>query len=177
MKWVFIVCGLLLVVVVVLVLVTRSEERTVYAPGFTWEAYAKVKPGMHVDKLTELLGPPLSVHAVEYTQVLMYREENVNPGPPSPVERNCWFVFDEAGKLTHQGGVRVKEHDIEPGMTLDELKAMLGEPDSVSANRPGRGFVYAQRDPAHFTSNCWFITILIGPDDRVVDKWDEFVTD
>ena len=171
LKWPLIIFALLLVALVVLEIVIRSDEKTLYAPGFTWEAYAEVRCGMSVDELTELLGPPLTISRSEYEQVLTYGKKSVNPGPYR------WFIFDKAGKLISHGGVPVQEHNIELGMTIDELKAMLGEPDSVAVNRPGRTFVYANQDPAHCTSNYWLIMVFVGGGDRVEGKSDRFMID
>jgi len=135
LKWglrILAVAALLAVLVVAAALWWSSRDTTVYASGFTDEAFEKIQLGMAVEDVYALLGQPLGVREEDSLERWCYGEAPmVRKGNTYIVEGffrtpRC-VAFTEAGVVVKATGDGMA--DVEKGMTAEEVLQILGEPD------------------------------------------------
>jgi len=135
LKWALRILG---VVAVAAVAITAAafwwsfRDTTVYAEGFTEEAFQQLQPGMGLEDVYSLLGHPLGVREEDsperwcYGEATMVREGSTYIFEDFFRTPRC-VSFNEAGvvlRVTGEGMAAIQE-----GMTAEEVLQLLGEPD------------------------------------------------
>lgn len=127
-----------LVAFVVLALLTlgfgiwwNSRDTTLYASGFSEDAFQRLEPGMSIDRVYALLGQPLSTRQEDIPEEWCYGESPLSVRGSAFVvqevfrESRC-VQFNEAGQVIAVTGDGMDA--IQHKMTAQEVLGLLGEP-------------------------------------------------
>jgi outer membrane protein assembly factor BamE (lipoprotein component of BamABCDE complex) len=107
------------------------RDTTVYASGFTEEAFKRLKPGMKIEGVYALLGPPLDSRPEDSRERWCYDEQPLTRRDGAYALRdalsspNC-VVFDEAKRVLAVTGDELGS--IRKGMAAEEVLELVGEP-------------------------------------------------
>lgn len=136
LKWalrIFATVALVVMIVTAAALWWGSRDTTIYAPGFTDEAFERIEVGMTAEEVHSLVGRPLGVRQEDSLERWCYGEAPlVREGTTYVVEDifrtpRC-VSFTEAGVVLRATGDGIEV--VEKGMTAEEVLQLLGEPDS-----------------------------------------------
>jgi outer membrane protein assembly factor BamE (lipoprotein component of BamABCDE complex) len=135
LKWalrIFAMVAPMAVTVTVAALWWGSRDTTIYASGFTDEAFERIQLGMAVEDIYSLLGRPLGVREEDSPERWCYG------GDPMVRRGGAYIVgdlfrtfpcvtFTEAGVVLKATGDGMAV--VDKGMTAEEVLQLLGEPD------------------------------------------------
>jgi outer membrane protein assembly factor BamE (lipoprotein component of BamABCDE complex) len=112
-----------------------NRDTTKYAAGFTEEKFQKLKPGMGLAEVYSLLGRPLVVRQEAspaqwcFGESTFVRKDGAYVLEDFLSPPRC-VVFDEIGVVLKTTGIGMA--GIQPGMSAEQVLALLGEPDRRS---------------------------------------------
>jgi hypothetical protein len=107
------------------------RDTTDYADGFTEDAFRQLEPGMRIEDVYALLGPPLASRPEDSRERWCYDEHRLPQSDDAHVlgdalnSLNC-AVFDETKLVLKVTGDELGS--IRKGMTEEEVLELLGEP-------------------------------------------------
>lgn len=108
-----------------------GRDTTQYSSGFEEEAFQRLEPGMPVAEVYALLGRPLAtrreggVQRWCYSPADMRQRDSSDTRAANSILDSC-VRFDKAGLAIDVSGEHLDR--IRPGMTTDDVLALLGEP-------------------------------------------------
>ena len=135
LKWALRILAMVTLTVVVVTAAAlwwSSRDTTIYASGFTDEAFERIQLGMAVEDVYSLLGRPLGIREEDSLERWCYGEAPmVRKGTTYVIEDlfrtpRC-ISFTEAGFVLRATGDGMAV--VDKGMTAEEVLQLLGEPD------------------------------------------------
>lgn len=104
-------------------------DTTIYAPGYSEDAFDRITTGMSTGEVERLLGAPLEIQAATPGEAWLYQESKSQANGAvieSPVGRVPQVTFDAEGHVTSV----LFADGIEIGMTREAVTERLGVPGS-----------------------------------------------
>lgn len=166
--------GCLLVLVTLLCCISGCWQtaETVFAPGYTEKKFAIVQLGAESNHVVELLGSPLRIDFIHFSEQWIYGGNAATQSSKSGLfvkHQNIRVPtlvlnFGRDGSLTSyfgEGGERCQ------GKNKEAIRALLGQPDQTRTN--------AQRTILNYTegrhTECFYVrAIILNQDGRVAEK-------
>lgn len=107
------------------------SDTTVYATGFSEEAFQQLRPGMEIGEVYALLGQPLATREEDSPERWCYGEAPMLREGSTYVVANAFssppcVLFNEAGLVIASTGGGLEA--IQRGMTAGEVLELVGEP-------------------------------------------------
>ena len=125
------------ILLIILAWLWLTSDTSIYAPGFSEDAFQEIKIGMRRESVYELLGPPISRKNVDSPESWSYTRVSV---------KRSWFRtatdigeyrsvrFDALGHVIEVHGNSIKSL-VREGMEKQEVRSLLGEPTKIYPQR------------------------------------------
>lgn len=126
--------GVMLACLVVVVggILWLSRDSTIYAPGFSEEKFALVRPGMTSEDVHALLGEPLTTQPANPGEVWTYGDPENHTRAKVEMSGLEVVSFSTTGIVDRYYG---RSSAVNPGMSKEAVIAELGEPTRVTIVR------------------------------------------